>query len=104
MCISRSCSQVQEVFDEVEDKSLTVQCYLALKLIIFSIINKLEILMQRNRTIETSLSLFGYISSFSLPVVFHPACSRYIFIFLFFFLSSGNGTEFRRTMSVEDSM
>lgn len=71
----------------MEDDSLTVQCYLALKLIIFSIISKLEILMKRNRTIGTSLCLFGYISSFSLPVVFHPACSRYIFIFFYFFFS-----------------
>lgn len=47
---------------------------------------KLGNLMQRNRTVETSLCLFGFISSFSLPVVFQLASSRYIFLIFFLFV------------------
>lgn len=94
MCISRPCSQVQEVLGEMQDESLTVQCYLAFKLINFSILSKLGNLIQRNRTIETSFCRFGFISSFSLPAVFHLACSRYIFaLYFFFFLLSGSGKQ-----------
>lgn len=86
----------------MQDESLTVKCYLAFKLINFSIISKLGNLMQRNRTTETSCCQFGFISSLSLPVVFYLTFSRYIFTFFFSFCHLVTGTEFRRTMSVED--
>lgn len=60
--------------------------------------------MQRNRTAETSFCQFGFICSFSLPVVLHLACSRYLFaiFFLFSFYHLIMGTEFRRTIPAED--
>lgn len=89
------CVSLDPVFRMMQDESLKVHCYLAFKLINFFIISKLGNLMQKNRTIEASLCLFGFISSFSPPVVFHLACFRYIFYLFFFFpfLSSGNGNR-----------
>lgn len=62
-------------------ESLTVQCYAVFKLTISSVISKLGNLIESyvSRSIENSLCLIGFISSSSLPVVFHLACSRYIF-------------------------
>lgn len=97
------CVSLDPVFRMMQDESLKVHCYLAFKLINFFIISKLGNLMQRNRTIEASLCLFGFISSFSPPVV-SPGLLQVRF-YLFSFFPSCHlvmATEFRNTVSVED--